>query len=153
MARLDELPEPLRSHIASLECPKFESRPWVEGSPLNQRRIAIVSTAGLHSRDDRPFTSMSGEYRIIPGDMQANNLIMSHISTNFDRTGFQQDWNIVFPLDRLRELLKAATIGSVANFHYSFMGATDPMRMEPMARDLAGLLRKDKVDGVLLVPV
>ena len=153
MARLDELPEPLRSHIVSLECPKFESRPWVEGSPLNQRRIAIVSTAGLHSRDDRPFTSMSGEYRIIPGDMQANNLIMSHISTNFDRTGFQQDWNIVFPLDRLRELANTATIGSVANFHYSFMGATDPMRMEPMARNLAGLLRKDKVDGVLLVPV
>ena len=153
MARLDELPEPLRSHIVSLECPEFESRPWVEGPPLNQRRIAIVSTAGLHSRDDRPFTSMSGEYRIIPGDMQANNLIMSHISTNFDRTGFQQDWNIVFPLDRLRELVNAATIGSVASFHYSFMGATDPMRMESMARDLAGLLRKDKVDGVLLVPV
>jgi len=153
MARLDELPEPLRSHIVSLECPEFESRPWVEGPPLTQRRIAIVSTAGLHSRDDRPFTSMSGEYRIIPGDMQANNLIMSHISTNFDRTGFQQDWNIVFPLDRLREFVIAGTIRSVAGFHYSFMGATDPIRMEPMARDLAGLLRKDKVDGVLLVPV
>jgi D-proline reductase (dithiol) PrdB len=28
---------------------------------------------------------------------------MTHISTNFDRTGFQQDWNVVFPLARLWE--------------------------------------------------
>ena len=51
---------------------------------------------------------------------------MSHISTNFDRTGFQQDINVVFPVDRLRELAARGTIGSVADFHYSFMGATAP---------------------------
>jgi D-proline reductase (dithiol) PrdB len=96
---------------------------------------------------------MSGEYRIIPGVIRANDLIMSHISTNFDRTGFEQDWNIVFPLDRLKELAEQGTIGSVADFHYSFMGATDATQMEPIARNLAKLLIRDKVDGVLLVPV
>lgn len=45
---------------------------------------------------------------------------MSHVSTNFDRTGFQQDWNIVFPLDRLQELAAKGIIGSVAAYHYSF---------------------------------
>lgn len=153
MARLDQLPEPMHSHLASLVCPVFETRPWVAGPPLSERRIAIISTAGLHGRDDRPFTSMSGEYRIIPGDTKADDLIMSHISTNFDRTGFQQDWNIVFPIDRLRELADEGVIGSVAKFHYAFMGATDPMKMEPMARDLASLLKKDGVNGILLVPV
>lgn len=153
MARLDQIPEPLSSHIAALPCPTFESQPWVEGPPLSRRRIAIVSTAGLHKRGDRPFTSLSEEYRIIPGDITANDLIMSHISTNFDRTGFQQDWNVVFPIDRLRELADQGSIGSVADFHYSFMGATDPMKMEPLARDLAGLLKKDRVNGVILVPV
>jgi len=44
-------------------------------------------------------------------------------------------------------------IGSVADFHYSFMGATDPEKMEPTARHLADLLQKDRVDGLLLVPV
>lgn len=153
MARLDQLLEPMRSHIATLECPKFETQPWIAGPPLSQRRVAMVSTAGLHRRDDRPFTIMSGDYRIIPGALAANDLVMSHISTNFDRTGFQQDWNVVFPLDRLRELADQGRIGSVADFHYSFMGATDPKLMEPTARDLAGLLKKDRVDGVLLVPV
>jgi D-proline reductase (dithiol) PrdB len=113
----------------------------------------MISTAGLHHRDDRPFTIMSGDYRIIPGDIAMNDLVMSHISTNFDRTGFQQDWNVVFPLDRLRELADQGFIGSVADFHYSFMGATDPKLMEKTARDLAGLLKKDRVDAVLLVPV
>ncbi len=153
MAHLDQFPGPMRSHLAKLECPSFESQPWVEGPPLSRRRIAIVSTAGLHNRDDRPFTSVSEEYRVIPGDIVANDLVMSHLSTNFDRTGFQQDWNVIFPIDRLREFADQGSIGSVADFHYSFMGATDPMKMEPVARDLAGLFKKDQVDGLLLVPV
>jgi len=107
----------------------------------------------LHTRDDRPFTSFSGDYRIIPGDIESKDLIMSHVSTNFDRTGFQQDWNVIFPIDRLRDFVGEGHIGSVADFHYSFMGATDPEKMEPTARHLAGLLQKDRVNGVLLVPV
>lgn len=83
----------------------------------------------------------------------AKDLVMTHISTNFDRTGFQQDWNVMFPLDRLRELSLEGAIGSVADYHYSFMGATDPAAMEPSARDLAGLLKGDLVDAALLVPV
>ena len=153
MAHLDQFPGPMRSLLAKLECPSFESQPWVEGPPLSRRRIAIVSTAGLHNRDDRPFTSVSEEYRVIPGDIVANDLVMSHLSTNFDRTGFQQDWNVIFPIARLREFVDQGYIGSVANFHYSFMGATDPMKMEPVARDLAELFKKDQIDGLLLVPV
>lgn len=153
MARLEQLPDPLRSHVAGLECPTFETNPWVEGPPLRERRVALVSTAGIHRRDDRPFAFMSGEYRIIPGDTTVSDLVMSHISTNFDRSGFQQDLNVVFPLDRLRELAEASLVDSVANFHYSFMGAADPRQMEAAARDLASLLKKDHVNALVLVPV
>jgi D-proline reductase (dithiol) PrdB len=153
MARLDQLPEPMRSHLAGLECPTFNTSPWVEGPPLQKRRVALISTAGLHARDDRPFDIMSGEYRIIPGDTATRDLVISHTSPNFDRTGFQQDLNVVFPLDRLRELAEQEILGSVGSFHYSFMGAADPRSMETAARDLASLLRKDHVNAVLLVPV
>ena len=154
MARLENMPESQRSHIANTKLPTFDTDPWVEGPLLNMRRIAIVSTAGLHRRDDRPFTFEPGDhYRIIPGDTAANDLIMSHVSTNFDRSGFQQDWNIVLPLDRLHELCETGQIGSVARFHYSFMGAMDPLDLESSARKLAGLLKEDSVDGALLVPV
>ena len=155
MVRLEQLPESLRARLINLECPVFEDQSWAEGPPLNGRRIAIISTAGVHRRDDRPFAAGStpGEYRIISGDIAANDLVMSHISANHDRTGFQQDWNVVFPLDRLQELAQQGTIGSVASFHYSFMGATDPKQMEPAARGLADLLKKDHVNGALLIPV
>ena len=153
MARLDRMPEPMRSHLAKLSCPTFEGRPWAKGPPLAFRRVALISTAGLHRRNDRPFEGMSGDYRIIPADTKAGDLVMTHVSTNFDRTGFQRDWNVVLPMDRLRELDKEREIGSMADFHYSFMGATDPMEMEAAARNLAGLLKGDRVDGALLVPV
>jgi D-proline reductase (dithiol) PrdB len=154
MARLEQLPEPQRSHIAKTKLPSFDTHPWVSGPPLTQRRVAIISTAGLHRRDDRPFSFEPGDhYRIIPGDIAANDLLMSHVSTNFDRSGFQQDWNIAFPLDRLRELVDEGIIGSLADFHYSFMGAVDPSDMEPSARKMAAFLKKDRVNAVLLVPV
>ena len=97
--------------------------------------------------------NIPGDYRVIPGDTEANDLVMSHISTNYDRSGFQKDWNVVFPLDRLREMALQGVIGSVADFHYSFMGATAPQQMETAARTLAGLLKKDDVTAALLVPV
>ena len=153
MALLEQLPEPLRSRLAELPCPEFENTPWSVGPPLNQRRVAIISTAGLNRRGDEPFTGFSGEYRVIPGEVQANDLVMSHISTNFDRSGFQQDWNVIFPLDRLRELVQENFIASIASYHYSFMGATDPTQMKEAAAEVAGLLKKDRVDAVLLVPV
>jgi len=151
---LEELPEIERHYLESLACPVFETRPWVKGPPLRQRRVAIISTAGLHRKEDRPFTFDSGDYyRVILGDIEANQLVMSHVSTNFDRSGFQRDWNVIFPLDRLRELRDQGVIGSVAEYHYSFMGAHDPVPMESTARSLAGLLKKDGVDAALLIPV
>ena len=88
-----------------------------------------------------------------PRQLRREDLLCSHISINFDRTGLQEDWNVAFPVDRLRELVAEGTIGSMADTHYSFMGATDPLQMEPHARELAGRLKQDNVDSVLLAPV
>ena len=78
---------------------------------------------------------------------------MSHQSVNFDRTGFQEDHNVVFPLDRLRELAREGAIGGVADYHYSFMGAAPIRKLEAKTREIARLLKNDRVDAVLLTPV
>jgi len=44
-------------------------------------------------------------------------------------------------------------IQSIADYHYSFMGATDPQQMESTARSLAKIMKADGVNAVLLVPV
>ncbi len=157
MVRLADLPVWEREHLVEKgrEAPRFASRPWVSGTALRERRVAMVTTSGVHRRGDRPFNLIPGtDYRVIPGGTSAGELVMSHVSVNFDRSGFQEDVNVVFPIDRLEELVRDDVIGSVAAFHYAFMGAAwPPTRFEPKARELAGLLKKDKVDAVLLTPV
>jgi D-proline reductase (dithiol) PrdB len=156
MVRLADLPEWDRDNMLKKvpSLPRFDDRPWVRGGSLARRRVAIVTTAGLHLRSDDPFGPGGMDYRVIPGDVTASDLLMSHTSVNFDRSGFQVDWNVAFPLDRLRELGRNGLIGSVAEYHYSFMGAVSPVtRYEPKARELAGLLKQDQVDAVLLSPV
>ncbi|HTN09823.1 MAG TPA: glycine/sarcosine/betaine reductase selenoprotein B family protein [Acetobacteraceae bacterium] len=78
---------------------------------------------------------------------------MSHVSVNFDRSGFQRDLNVVYPIDRQRVLAAEAVIGSVADTHYAVLGATDPAAMQITADQLMGQLQQDRVDAVLLVPV
>lgn len=154
MVRLTDMPEVDAGHLLAKECPPFDSEPWVTGPPLAERRIAIVTSAGLHRRSDRSFDMQDTGYRVIDGMLSADALVMTHSSTNFDRTGFQQDVNVVFPIDRLRERAAAGEIGSVARFHYSVMGAGWlPHEIEPTAVALAGLLKEDAVNAVLLSPV
>jgi D-proline reductase (dithiol) PrdB len=158
MARLKDLPAWEREHLLHLrdQASRLSGRPWAKGPPLRRRRVALISTAGLHRREDRPFGggASATEYRVIPADTPTASLVMSHVSVNFDRSGFRQDPNLVFPLDRLRELAAEGVIGSVADDHYAFMGAPfPPTQFEPRARELAHLLARDRVDAALLLPV
>src|SRR3954452_18387507 len=153
MVRLTALPAAQAERYAALECPSFDTTPWVDGPPLSERRVAIVASAGLGVRGEPPFRGRDADFRVIPSTTRADQLLISHISINLDRTGFQEDWNVVFPLDRLNGLAAEGTIGSVATTHYSFMGAAEPAQMEASARAVAGLLRADKVDAVILSPV
>lgn len=153
MVHLHELPDDIRERLVGQDLPEYVDTPWAEGPPLADSRVAIVSTAGLHRSEDRPFRAGSGDYRIIPDDVDTADLWLSHISTNFDRLGWQHDINTVFPIDRLHELVDDGVIGSAARYHYSFMGATPPPALEPAARELAGVLKGDDVDRVLLLGV
>jgi D-proline reductase (dithiol) PrdB len=152
--RLEKVSEEERKLLLSIKCPSFETNPYVPGPPLKKRRVAIVTTAGLHGRHDRPFQmSPDDYYRVIPGNVQANDLVMSHMAASFDRSGFQRDWNVVFPIDRLREMAAEGIIGSLADFHYSFNSVrAQPNDPEPI-REIARLLKKDGVNAVLLFPV
>ncbi len=151
MVRLTEMPAVARDAIAGLEIPAVEKRAWTQPVTAGERRVAIVSTAGLSRRDDKPFSWHARDYRVIEKDER--DLVMTHVAVDYDRTAWQQDLNAILPLDRLDEMARDGEIGSVAGEHYSFMGATDPVKMEPSAREIAGRMRQDGVNTVFLVPV
>jgi D-proline reductase (dithiol) PrdB len=152
MVRLADLDADMADFLRDWEVPVIDGEPWTSPPPAAERRVALVSTAGLKLRSDEGFAADAADYRVLPAD-KVDEIIMDHVSTSYDRTGFHQDINIAFPLDRLNELANDGVIGSVADFHYSFMGATDPKLMEPAARQLAGIMKREGVNTVLLAPV
>ena len=88
MTRLTDLPPAQAKRLAELECPDFDTRPWVSGAPLSQRRVAIVSSAGLVRRGEDPFRGRDPDYRVIPTETRPNELLISHISINYRPDGF-----------------------------------------------------------------
>jgi D-proline reductase (dithiol) PrdB len=153
MARLEDIPEPTRTAVVTLDIPRFDTTPFVIGGKLADRRIAIISSAALIARGDQPFHFGSPEQRPVPADRPAADILMSHVSINFDRAGFARDINVVFPIDRLRELAAEGVIGGVAETHYTVMGSTDPVGMATSADQIAGQLRQERIDSILLSPV
>jgi D-proline reductase (dithiol) PrdB len=125
---------------------------------LSQSKLALVTSAGLHLRDDRPFISnpKGGDtsYRVIPSTAKAAEITQSHASIGFDRTAIYQDINVTLPIDRIRELAARGVIGSVAPNAYSFMGALRNPRgiVEETGPEVARRLQDEGVDVVLLTP-
>ena len=153
MVRLTDIPEPERTYIADLSCPTFKQTPLTEPAPAKQRHVAIVSTAGLIVRGERPMLSNETGYRAIAADVDDGDILCSHVSTNFDRSGFQQDLNVMLPRDRLAELEHDGYIGKAADTHYAFMGATSPEKLEDKARELGRSMLALGVNTVVLAPV
>ena len=153
MARLEDIPEPTRTAVANIPCPVYETTPYVAGPPLSKRRVAIVSSAALIQRGDTPFPFGSGECRPLQRSWNSDDILISHVSINFDRAGYQRDINAVYPIERLKHLAIDGLIGSVANTHYTVMGSSDPAAMVEAADFIAAAFKADHVDAVVLAPV
>ncbi len=151
MTRITEMPAVGRGFISRLDMPDLGEMPWTEPVPAQQRRIAVVSTAAVSRRGERPFSWLARDHRVIGKDDR--DLVMTHVAAEYDRTAWQQDLNAIIPLDRLDEMAQAGEIGSVADEHYAFMGAADPRNMEKSANQAIERMRRDKVNTVFLAPV
>ncbi len=130
-----------------------EATPWITVDSLAESKIAMITTAALHRRDDPPFRFADTGYRLIPDDIDRAELVQSHISVNFDRTHYQRDINVVLPFDRMHELADAGEIGGVSPTHYSILGATEAFLLEPSAAEMAQRMHEEAVNAALLVPV
>jgi D-proline reductase (dithiol) PrdB len=157
---LSELSLPTRLFLRAYPWRRVGPVPWAPlARPLCDRRVALVSSAGLVAPGQAPFDgSVRGgdpSFREIPGDADVRALVDTHRSQSFDHAGMRADPNLAFPLDRLRELAASGRIGPVAPRHLSFMGSiTAPGRLtRDTAPAAARRLRDDGVDVALLVPV
>ena len=118
---------------------------------LNQTTFALVSTAGVHLRDQEPY-NMEGDnsWRLIPGDVQASQLMVTH--DHYNHQDADQDINCIFPIDRLRELAARGIIGGVSDKHLGFMGFSQNLHdlYERVAPEMAKIISRSKAEGVIL---
>lgn len=133
--------------------------PWTPfRATLSACRIAVVTTAGVHHRDQAPFsmTDSNGDpsYRTIDLTRPLSSLMITH--DYYDHADADRDVNIVLPKERLREFADRGLIGALADKAYSFMGhITGPhiiTLLESTATEVARNLVADGVDAVLLTP-
>jgi D-proline reductase (dithiol) PrdB len=136
-----------------------EPIPWAPPrKPLRECKLALVTTSGVHHGSQTPFDMQDSEgdpsFRAIDGATIGKDYRISH--DYYDHSDAEKDLNIVFPLDRLRELQQEGVIGRLAETHYSFMGHIDGRHIATLigttARQVADRLRHDGVDLVLLTP-
>ena len=155
MPRLDRLPQINRNNLLTFPAQVNDTAPFVPlDKPLSACRLAIVTTAGLHRRGDRPFGPGDQTYRVIASDTPAADIIQSHTSIGFDRVPVMRDVNISFPIDRVRELITRGALGGLGPNGYSFMGAQrDCARIESeTGPEAARRLRDEGVDVALITP-
>lgn len=125
---------------------------------LEECRIALVTTAGVHLRSQSPYDMEDNEgdptFREIPGHASIDDLMITH--NYYNHGDADQDINVVFPIERLRELETERVIGGVAPRHFSFMGHILGRHIETLVNrtgpEVARMLKADGVDAVFLTP-
>ncbi len=134
--------------------------------PLNQSTVALFTTGAIHKKDQtnwlppdhtyeqavqdvRSALERFASWRLIERDTPVSELQVSHIA--YDITAAQRDVNVIFPLERFRELEAEGFIGHLAPVNYSIHGLTNLQRLEQQAApQWAQEIKATGVDAVFL---
>ncbi len=147
--------------ISSVETLDLKDKkiPWSSpGSkkPLSACTVALVTTAGLHHTDQHPFYMHNPEGDSSFRDIVPGREIITITHDYYDHSAADWDINVVFPIDRLRELQEEGLVGGVARTHYSFMGHITGSQLRYLignsAPEVAIKLKEAGVDIVVLTP-
>lgn len=160
LARLARKWPPLSDKLVASFTPiESTTIPWTPvKKPLKRSRIALVTTAGIHHRSQKPFDMLDSQgdpsFRIIDSGTIADDYKITH--DYYDHRDADRDLNIVFPITRLEEMQSSGWVGSVSATHFSFMGHIDGRHVDTLvnrsAPQVAEMLKDLAVDAVLLTP-
>jgi len=136
--------------------------PWTPmPKPLNKATLALVTSAGISLKTDRPFdmererreaTWGDRSFRIIPRGTTEKEIDINHLHIN--TIYVKQDINVMVPLTRMAEFEKEGIIGRLAPTAYSFYGFqwenTD--FLEEAIVPISRKMELEAVEAVLLTP-
>ena len=129
--------------------------------PLNEARLALVTSAGISAKPDPPFdmererkepSNGDPSSRMIPTTVSADGYEVNHLHIN--ALHILEDINVILPIDRIAELVDEGLIGELAPTAYSFYGFQWYRRdfLEEGIAPMVAQMQKEAVDAVLLTP-
>lgn len=134
--------------------------------PVAQMRLALVTTGGLYLKGKQTSFDLAREeqdpdwgdpsYRTIPSDTAIGDIGVAH--KHYNPVDIEQDFNVLIPMHRVRELVEAGEAGSLAPSSYSVMGyqghpgpVWGPWR-DRYGPEMLARMKSEGVEGVLLTP-
>lgn len=133
--------------------------PWAPMSkPLAACRVCLITTGGLHLKNDRAFDMDDPEgdptFRVIPESASQADLTITH--NYYNHTDADRDFNILLPLERVKEIVRAGHLGGETPSHYSFMGHIDGPHVAMLERKVLPALitriKTERPDFIFLTP-
>ena len=122
---------------------------------LSRATVAIVTAAGVHLKDQEPFNIADelGDltFRLIQPDVDSSELMVTH--HHYDHADADEDINVVFPVDALRDLKTEGFVRELAAKHVGYMGYTMQLKAmyEGTAPQIANEIdRGSRADAVIL---
>lgn len=135
----------------------FRTTTWTPfEKPLEKAKAAILCSSGISRRDQEPFDPLSRSnltYREIPKDTRAEELVINY--SYYDHSDADKDPNIVFPIDRFRELEEEGFIGELAETNYGLgMGRMYKRTalQTQLAAEIASKVKGAAVDVLFCIP-
>ena len=134
-----------------------DTPPWTPITrPLADSTVALLGSGGGYNRGQVAFHWKDDTgIRLLPSNQPASDVRVTHFA--YDLEPARADPNIVFPLDRLNDLVDEGFIGALASQSIAFMGGIYSVRraegeLTPAILDAVEALAED-IDLALLVPV
>lgn len=156
---VDMLLKKLKGEEYTTELP-MPKRDLVDIAPaiknLSEAVIAVVNTGGIVPVDnpDRIQSASAtrwGRYDV-SDEERLESSVYKTIHAGFDPAAADADPNVIVPLDVLRQYEKEHKFGRLHNYFYSTVGTgTTQAEAERMANEMVPYLKKDHVDGIIMV--
>ena len=134
-----------------------ETPPWTPlTKPLADSKILLLGSGGAYKKGQVAFHWKDDTgLRLIPSHQPATDVRVTHFA--YDLEPARSDPNIVFPLDRLNELVEEGFIKSLTAQSIAFMGGiysirrTEEELIPALINEIEAM--KTEIDLALLVPV
>jgi len=124
--------------------------------PIRESRLTFVSTAGVQPKRSLPLDTVHpiGDYtfRRVPSTAKPADLQIHQIK--YPTVGAHRDLNVIFPIERLQELVAEGSLGGLTASFFTFIGYNmDPDRVErDLAVSIANAVQDEQADIALMCP-